>query len=83
MPGLPKTALIGNASSKFENHINKAINFFYAVKPCAVYKTMVILPPAKIDSVPTTRRDCVVYKYLCRCESPYVGRTTEKLPDRI
>ena len=47
-PGLPEIALDGNVSSKFENQINKAITFcFYAVKPCLVYSTRVMLPSAK------------------------------------
>ena len=48
---------IGNVSSKFENQINKAItSCFYAVKPRVVYSTRVMLPSAKKDSVPTTRK---------------------------
>ena len=40
---------IGNVSSKFENHINKAItSCFYAVKPRVVYNTKVVLPSAQI-----------------------------------
>ena len=35
------------------------------------------------DSIPTTQKSCVVYKFLCRCEAHYVGRTTQRLADRI
>ena len=79
-----KLSWIGNISSKFENQINKAItSCFYAVKPCVVYNTRVMLPSAKKDSVPTTQKSCVVYVFLCRCEARYVGRTTQRLADRI
>ena len=71
-------------SSKFENQINKAItSCFYAVKPCVVYNAKVILPSAKKDSVPTTQKSCVVYEFSCRCEARYVGRTTQRLANRI
>ena len=71
-------------SSKFDNQINKAItSCFYAVKPRAVYNTRVMLPSAKKDSVPTTQKSCVVYEFSCRCETRYVGRTTQRLADRI
>ena len=83
-PDYLKLPWIGNVSSKFENHINKAIkSCFYAVKPRAVYNTRVMLPSAKKDSVPTTQKSCVVYEFSCRCEARYVGRTTQRLADRI
>ena len=45
--------------------------------------TRVMLPSAKKDSVPTTQKSCVVYEFSCRCEARYVGRTTQRLADRI
>ena len=79
-----KLPWIGNFSSKFENQINKAItSCFYAVKPRVVYSTRVMLPSAKKDSVPTTQKSCVLYEFSCRCEARYVGRTTQRLADRI
>ena len=79
-----KLPWIGNVSSKFENQINKAItSCFYAVKPRVVYSTRVMLPSAKEHSVPTTQSSCVVYEFLCQCEAWYVGRTTQRLADRI
>ena len=38
---------------------------------------------AKQDIVPTTQKSCVVYEFSCRCEARYVGRTTQRLADRI
>ena len=61
-----KLPWIGNVSSKFENQINKAItSWFYAVKPCVVYITRVMLSSAKKDSVLTTQIICVVHEFLC------------------
>ena len=42
-----------------------------------------MLPSAKKDSVPTTQKSCVVYEFSFRCEARYVGRTTQRLADRI
>ena len=79
-----KLPWIGTASSKFENQINKAIkSCFYAAKPRVVCSTRAMLPSAKKDSVPTTQKSCVVYEFSCRCEARYVGRTTQRLADRI
>ena len=72
-----KLPWIGNISSKFENQINKVItSCFYAVEPRVVYSTRVMLPSAKIDSLPITQKSCVVYEFSCRCKARYVGRTT-------
>ena len=42
-----------------------------------------MLPSAKKDSDPTTQKSCVVYEFLCRCKARYVGRTTQRLAERI
>ena len=64
--------------------ISKAItSCYYAVKPRVVYNTRVMLPSAKKDCVPTTQKSCVAYEFSCRCEARYVGRTTQRLTDRI
>ena len=53
------------------------------MKPRVVYNTTVILSSAKKDSVPTTQKSYIVYEFSCRCEAQYVGRTTQRLEDRI
>ena len=53
------------------------------MKPHVVYNTRAILPSAKKDCVPTTQKSCVVYEFTCRSEDWYVGRTTQRLADRI
>ena len=83
-PDYLKLPWIGHVSSKCENQINTVItSCFYDMKPCAVYNTGVMLPSANKDSVPTTQKSCVVYEFSCRCEAQYVGRTAQRLADRI
>ena len=48
-----------------------------------VYNTRVILPSIQKDCVPTHQKSLVVYEFSCRCEARYVGRTTQRLEDRI
>ena len=48
-----------------------------------VYNTRAMLPSTKKFSFPTTQKSCVVYEFLCRFEARYVGRTTQRLADRI
>ena len=47
-----------------------------------VYNTRVMQSYAKIDSVPTTQKICVVYEFSCRCEARYIECTTQRLADR-
>ena len=46
----------GNASSKFGNKIKAITSCFFAVKPCVVHNTKVVLPSAIKDSVLVTQR---------------------------
>ena len=48
-----------------------------------IYNTRVMLPSAKKDSFPTNQKSCVVYEFSCRYDARYVGRTSEKLADRL
>ena len=74
----------GNSSLRFESQIKQAItNFFFAVNPPVVYSTKKALPSIQKDCVPATRKSFVVYEFTCQCDSGYVGRTTQRLEDRI
>ena len=35
------------------------------------------------DCVPTNQKSSVIHEFTCRCDSGYVGRTTQRLGDRI
>jgi len=83
-PALLMLPWIGNVSSKFENQISKAItSCYYAVKPRVVYNTRVMLLSTKEDCILTTQKSCIVYQFLCQYGAQYVGRTTQKLADKI
>ena len=42
-----------------------------------------MLPVARKDVLPTHQKSLVTYEYKCHCDSRYVGRTTQRLQDRI
>ena len=69
-------------NSSYNTKICFFVNTPFVLQPRVVYKTRVVLPSAKKDSVPTTQKSCVVYEFLCQCEARYVGRTTQRLADR-
>ena len=79
-----KLPWIGNTSLGFESQIRQAITkCFFAVNPRIVYSTRRALPSVQKDCVPAYQKSSVVYEFTCQCDSGYVGRTTQRLGDRI
>ena len=79
-----KLPWIGNISTKFENQCKTAVSScFGAVKLRVVFSTKKMLPMVRKDVVPTKQQSMVVYQYVCRCDCRYVGRTFQRLQDRI
>ena len=75
---------IGENSLKFERKIKLSINnCFGAVQPRVVFSTRQILPAIHKDVLPTFQQSNVIYEYVCHCDSRYVGRTSQRLQDRI
>ena len=84
MPSLFETTMDWNTSLRFESQIRQAITkCFFAVNPRIVYSKRRALPSIQKDCVPTNQKTSVIYEFTCQCESGYVGRTTQRLGDRI
>ena len=47
------------------------------------YKTNQLLPVANKDVLPALQNRNVIYQFSCHCDSRYVGRTSQRLQDRI
>ena len=56
---------------------------YFAVEPCIVYTTRQLLPAVKKDVLPAFDQSNIVYQFLCHCDSRYVGRTSQRLQQRI
>ena len=56
---------------------------YFAVEPHIVYTTRQLLPAALNDVLPTSHQNNIVYQFLCHCDSPYVGHTSQRLQQRI
>ena len=57
---------------------------YFAVEPCMiVYTTRQLLPASKKDVLPAFHQSNIVYQILCHCDSRYVGRTSQRLQQRI
>ena len=79
-----KLPWIGETSVIFEKKIKSSIlNCFSTVQPRVIFTTRRILPAIHKDVLPASQLSMVVYQYVCRCECRYVGRTSQRLQDRI
>ena len=80
-----KLPYLGERSIKIANFLRNSVKkTFYSVTLRTVYSTKSILPASRKDVLPITQRSNLIYKYTCkRCECTYIGRTTQRLEDRI
>ena len=75
---------IGSASQQLEQQVKSAVqNCYGAVSPRLIFSSQCMLPAAKKDVLPANQRSMVIYEYVCHCDSRYVGRTTQRLQERI
>ena len=75
---------IGSASQQLEHQVKSAVqNCYVAVSPRLIFLSQCMLPAAKKDVLPANQRSVVIYEYVCHCDSRYIGRTTQRLQERI
>ena len=75
---------IGNVSMKFEKQITSAVKCcFFSVEPCVIFNTRQLLPATKKDVLSSHHHSNVIYQFVCHCNSRYVGRTSQRLKERI
>ena len=79
-----KLPWIGNTNLRFKSQIRQAITkCFFALNPPFVYSTRRALPSIQKDCVPTNQKSSIIYEFMFQCDSGYIGRTTQRLGDRI
>ena len=81
---VPKASWIGSASQQLEHEIKSAVqNCYGAVSPRLIFSSQCMLLASKKDVLPANQRSMVIFEYVCHCDSRYVGRTTQRLRERI
>ena len=53
------------------------------MEPRVVFTTRRLLPATNKDVLPAFQQSNVIYEFSCHCDSRYVGRTSQRLQDRI
>ena len=52
-------------------------------EPRVVYSTNELLSATNKDVLPALQKSNVIYQFSCHCDSRYVGRTSQRLQNRI
>lgn len=75
---------IGPVSERFRKQLSHAINACYDdVRLRLIYRTTTLLGGVNKDRTPILDKSNVIYKFECSCDSMYIGRTTQRLHNRI
>ena len=71
-------------STRFEKQVKSAVKqCFSTVEPRVVYPTDELLSATNKDVLPALQKSNVIYQFSCHCDSRYVGRTSQRLQERI
>ena len=75
---------IGPVTSRHQQQLSEAIGKCYgAVRLRVVFTTKTLLKSLLKDRSPTHQQNMVIYQYKCRCGDLYVGRTKNRLVERM
>ena len=75
---------IGSSSDFYRKKISTTVSRCYgAVTPHVMFTSKPILRSSYKDSLPIHARSNLIYRFKCCCNSTYVGRTCQRLENRI
>ena len=75
---------LGSVSTRFERQVKSAVKHcFSAVEPGVVYSINELFSATNKDVLPALQKSNVIYQFSCYCDRRYVGRTSQRLQDRI
>lgn len=75
---------MGEPSTIMQKQVKSAIHQTYmAAEVRIIHKTRMLAPSTQKDVLPSQKTNNVIYMFKCRCAAGYVGRTSQRLEDRI
>ena len=75
---------IGKSSPNLEKEDKTALeSCFDSVNTRLISMSKCMLPVTRKDVLSTTQKSSVIYGYKCHCDSPNIGRTSQRLQNRI
>ena len=75
---------IGSVSERFRKQLSHAVDKCYDnVRLQTIFTTKTLINAKIKDRTPTLDNSNIIYKFVCSCDSMYVGRTTQRLQVRV
>ena len=75
---------MGKLSTNLVKEVKTNVESCYgSVSTRLVFTSKHMLPVARNDVLPITKKNSVIYKHKCYCDSRYVGPTSQRLQDHI
>ena len=79
-----KLPYIGNVSRGFSSRICETVKKAYpTTKPTVCFTTTHAFRKTPKEALPAFTKSYVIYQYTCSCAETYVGKTTQRLSERI
>ena len=79
-----RVSYTGKTSVTLEKNVRTAVeNCYGSVTVWTVFVSRQMLPANRKDVLPAHQKSSVIYEHKCHCDSRYVGRTYQRLQDRI
>ena len=79
-----KLSWIGPISQEFADNISKSVTrCFYSVKVKTIFTTRFATLSSQKDVLPIIELNMLIYKFQCRCDADYIGRTLQRLGVRV
>ena len=75
---------IANRSTEFCRSIKQAVQkAFTRTVPRVIFTTSPAFSGRAKDVLPIMAKSCIVYEFKCRCKQAYIGKTTQRLSERV
>ena len=75
---------LGSVSLRFDKQVSSAVSkCFFAAETRVIFTTRSAFPSVNKDLLPTLKLSNIIYHFTCQCDADYVGRTSQRLADRI
>ena len=79
-----RVTYIDKAALTLEKNVRIAVeNCYGSVALRTVFVSRQMLSASRKDVLPAIQKSSVIYEFKCHCDSPYVGRTSQRFQDRI
>ena len=75
---------VGSASQSFTERIASSVyRCYHAVNLRPIFTTRTAFNSTHKDKLPIFKQSMLIYRFVCRCSSTYIGRTCQRLEVRI